>query len=242
MLCLILFSCLMIKGVECKSREKKWQYTVVPYVWLFGQKGTLNIKDIPPIEINVTPWDVLKNLNIIDFIFQLHLEAEKRPLAYMADLTYLKSSPNKFMTNQLSFLNFGVYYTIFYNRIRNAFSLTSFELLAGGRNIYYGTSVNLLQKSLKKNSKKKNSNWISPLIGARLIVQLSKATSLLLRASIAKSRSSFSWDTQAAMTFSLKSHVSLAFGYRTFHVDVKRNQFYVNNTYYGPVLGFKITW
>lgn len=27
-----------------------------------------------------------------------------------------------------------------------------------------------------------------------------------------------------------------------FPVDVKRNQFRVNNTYYGPLLGLKITW
>lgn len=148
------------------SKEKKWNFTVAPYLMFPNMKGDVAVKGIP-VNINATTGDIVNNL---DFAFMIYAEASNDNWAITFDALYMKLSANgttpltsrqaDFKMNQLAITTTGMY------------RLCSWaEAGIGGRINSIGSSVKIAPGDyiLPGTDFSGDLTWFDPIIVARVM-------------------------------------------------------------------------
>ena len=78
------------KSTGLMDESDKWHFIIAPYGWLSSISADISVKEITN-HIFIPVTKILKHL---DFIGELHLEANHGPWTFMLDPTFLKVSTN----------------------------------------------------------------------------------------------------------------------------------------------------
>lgn len=228
--------------------SSQWHFTIAPYGWIFGMKGDMTIKGNTS-DLDVTPLDVIKSLNKVDAIFQLHMEAGKGRWSFMFDPTYLKLTQDGSMgplsvsvTPSILLIDFGAFYSLATHQLSQSFySPLTFQAFAGGR--YFEMKARINPQRLPNQTQQQS--FTTPIIGARLINRLGQHVYLILRGDYGGfgiDGVKNTWSTSLLAQYAFTQHIALALGFRALGIDYSNgsgaNRFAVDTRFYGPVLGF----
>lgn len=215
---------------------------IAPYAWAAGLSGTtgLGIGPLPPVEINESFADILRNLNFAAFV---SAEIEYRRFVGFTDLQYvnlLATAPTPFgllgdrvklRTHQLSWIATGGYRVVDVDR-------GTVDVLAGGRLWNVSNRLNLSGSPINR-SAERTQTWVDPIVGVKGTLELTPSFSLVGWgfAGGFGAASDFSWDVLGAIGWSPRKNVSLFVGYRAQAVDYSNDGFVFDVIQQGPLIG-----
>lgn len=226
--------------------EESWQYVIAPYGWLFGANGSITVRDNPST-VDFTPIDTLERLDKVDFLYQLHLEAHKRPWAVMVDGTYIKLTENARLgplsasiSPELTLIDFGVFYTVMDLGIPATEGHVQFDIFGGGR--YGRMKITLTPTRLPSLGGERD--FITPTLGGRMITRPNENLGVTLRGYIGGfgvDGVKYIWSATGLVNFFITDNTAIAAGYRIVGIDYENgsgaNRFAINARTYGPVIG-----
>ena len=234
------------------ANENQWHFVVTPYAWLFGMNGDMTVKGSTS-DVDITPIDLLKNISILDFVGQLHVEAQRGNWSFMIDPTYIKASPsatlgpiNVDVTVEMTLIDFGVFYKVYQQTYPND-QAVSLELFGGGRYMYLKNEIALSAKP-GAITVVGSQGWVDPIIGGRAISRITKNVFAWFRADVGGFgvSSKFTWSAIAAVGYDFNRRVALVGGFRGLGYDYSTgsgsDEFKMDMTYYGPIIGLKFQW
>lgn len=243
--------------MECN--QDCWQNTAIYYSWIFGQRGCMNVGS-SEADIDVTPKDVLQNLDLIDFIFQLHLETCKKRWAFMIDPTILAVTSRVSLTTPLptprprsirlditskikfTLVDFGAYYTAFARYFCDTNRWVKLEVLAGGRNLNQDADIEIAPITRTSSG----ANWLGAMIGARATAHVYPGLNVWMRGDVSVGSRSHSYGGNAMFGYQFHQNFVLAGGFRILDFCGENgtgdNRFDMDLFYYGPILGLGVVW
>jgi hypothetical protein len=157
-------------AAEGQSGGDKWEFQVIPYIWMAGVDGDVTVKG-RRASVDESFSDLLDTLDFGGF---LHLEAAKGKWAVFGDATYVKLSVDRTLIDvgsEQSLVELGGAYRVAELPLgKDSKRALSFEVLAGGRYNYVKSEVEIL--SLLKS--KESQDWVDPIVGVRLTAGLTE--------------------------------------------------------------------
>lgn len=226
--------------------ESKWEFEVIPYLWMAGLKGDVTIKEIDA-SVDMSFSDIWDDLKFGGFT---HIEAKKDRWGLFIDATYMKLETD--VSGRRSFsgplgrrtlevladadvsmeqlaIEFGGSYQLAKTPVgQDKGGMMYLDLLAGGRYWYLsgdldiGTVLDTNRNQIVRNiSQSGSKEWIDPFVGLRTRIQLTKSLMLLLRGDIGgfSVGSQFTWNASGYLGYAVSEMVSLWAGYRFLGVD-----------------------
>ena len=184
-------------------------------------------------------------LDVLDFAFQLHGEARKGRWAVMVDPTYLKLSEDADAGGadvKLEIQQWVVDVAGWYRPYERALSgdrVLALEVLLGGR--YTSVDQELEIVGLGKGSD--TQQWIDPIVGGRLITDLTNKLAFSLRGDIGGFgiSSDVTWNITGLLGYRFTNLLSLWGGYKALGTDYTTGSgsdlFTYDTVTHGPVFG-----
>lgn len=231
-----------------------WKNTFGIYSWIFAQQGDMRIRG-NTVNVDVTVGNVLRNLNLIDFILQAHMETSNGIWSFFVNPTILKVSHS--LRQELpgplpdikvkasiasNIIDFSAAYSFYDRCFRNGCSSLKLELCAGGRNVYFASDVKLNQFNKVDDA----ANWLGFLMGIRATCHVTPSIDLWTRLDASYSSSSHSFGWALLSSYAFTSTFKVLGGVRAIDFCGKdgsgQNRFVMDVTYIGPVLGAALNW
>ncbi len=236
----IVFTVVLIAGVGNAQAESEWKHTLVPlYLWASGIEGATQIGPVAaPVSIQFE--DAVDNL---DSGLTLHYEANKGNIGVLADVYYLKLTPESTLPNGATA---GV-----------DLSNTIFELggiyrpdIREGLEFLYGLRSTSLKVDASIGGGPKTTladqDWLDAFVGLRQTVSMTDNTSFTVRGDIGTGDSNFVWNLTLLVDYRFNKNVSLFGGYRFLDYDYDQgagpNRFAYDVTYEGPAIALRFDW
>lgn len=238
--------------------ENQWRFSVTPYIWLPGVYGNVTLRGLT-VKADASFSDIYNHTDT-HFGFLGEGEAWKGDFGGFVNINYLDLGKNNIaagpltvdLSTEVVLFGFGLIYHVgdWYiggpmgdgtgrtRRIR-------LEATAGGR--YTNLSGNLDVHGFA--SRSKSQDWVDPVIGGRVIVDLTERVNAIIQADVGGTSTSndFTWSATGLLGyrfdfFGLDAH-ALA-GYRAlaqnYATGSGNQQFRWNTTLRGPVLGMNV--
>jgi hypothetical protein len=234
------------------QQSNKWQVLIAPYGWLFGTDGTITARGTEST-VDVTPMDLLRNLSAIDFIGQIHLELKRGPINLVFDPTYLKLTQSvrvgpigADITPSMTIIDFGAYFTVLRKMASDhPYRGGIFQLFGGGRYFKIGAKI----KPLRLPSVSGSTDFLAPVIGARLGLALNRALAFIAKADFggfnvdcAKS----TWGGALLGKYRFHKNWQVVAGYRWLSVNFSKgsgtSKGGMDATLYGPEAGIAVNF
>lgn len=242
----LLFFCFAIPSFATHFSSKHdgcWHFLVMPYYWSVNLDGHATVNG-QRYDFTSKLRDSFELTNHINFGALVHLEAQKKRIAFLLDTIYLRLSPelkNKAVNIdskiKTTLIDFGVFYSfIQYHDVL-------LEGLLGGRYLYFRYDINPSGNLLRA---KQSETWTDPIIGARIRAPISKKLLLTLRGDIGGFGLGSSFDGHAVISadYAFTPYCSVMLGYRALHLNYNDhaalNRFSQKLTVYGPMVGLAI--
>src|SRR5262245_10483994 len=73
------------EGGPTAAMDDQWHFTVAPYFWMSGIKGSLSVANLPTVPVDASISDVLENF---DLGLQGHFEARRNRLGFALDFIW----------------------------------------------------------------------------------------------------------------------------------------------------------
>src|SRR5262245_5040268 len=197
--------------------DDNWHFFVAPWFWTAGTSGTVSVRGVAEVPLEMSFGDVLDNF---DFGLQAHFEARRRRFGLGTDLLYLnlgvpvaEGQPVldrldlKVDLRQTILEGFGFY------RVARGGSRPSnpayADVLVGLR--YFSARTRLAGDEFE--GTERTVEWVDALIGLRGVVPLGDKFSLLGRADVAF-LGSVTWNLNADLRWHLSDHWVVGLGAR----------------------------
>lgn len=228
------------------DESDSWRFMIAPYAWIFGMNGTLTLNDTTS-DVSTTPMDTLEMLGDIDFIGELHVELTKDRWTLLFDPTYLKLTQDvsvgpigASITPEITFVDFGAFYSLAESSLIAHQKPAVFQVLAGGR--YYSMKAKIAPDRLPSVSG--DQDFLTPIIGARVLAPLSKNWKLALRGDYGGfdiDDVTETWSASVLGNYSFNQKIELVAGFRVLAVNFEKgsgqDRFDINMRFWGPLIG-----
>lgn len=233
------------------SGEKKWRFSITPYIWLIGLDGDVGVRGVES-DVDVGFDDLLENM---DFAGSVHLEARRGKWGIFFDPNYAQLSmdadvgPASINVEvDFALIEFGVFYRAFDRDLGSSgrFRLAT-EPLVGARWTYLKSDIEFAGPPPPPDVDK-SKDWLDLIVGVRNILTLSPKWSLNTRTDIGGfgigDSSDFAWNSQILFGYQMTKRSTLYFGYRLLDMDYDEGsgstEFTYDVTISGPIIGTKI--
>ena len=234
----------MTTGTEAAPAETGWTFNAAPYVWAAGINGTVGQFGLPPVDVDASFIDVMKNF---DMGFMGAGEAHLDRFGLALDVQYIKVStgadtPRGFAADRidltsttLSVFGAGMY------RVVDT-EAASVDLMLGARTWWVDNELDPVGGLLDPADYSDSDSWIDPMIGAKGRVKLSGDFYLTGWGLIGGFGvgSDLTWDVMGAVGYEATDSVSLIAGYRALGVDYSNGDFIFDVVQSGPIIGASI--
>ena len=226
-----------------QENEEQWHYFIGGYGYIFGINGDVTIKNTPT-HLATTPVDILENLDKVDAIFQLHIEARHGRWDFFTDSTYLKVtmpiSQGKLsgsISPEIAILDFGTYYSLWGERyIARPWVLQG---LVAAR-VFSLKSTIVLDNIANISGKQ---TFVAPMVGGRFLKNISKNWDYDLRIDIGGfgvDDMTRTWDVYTFLNYSINNNWSAMLGWHSMGMKNQRGKndslFKMNTKFWGPLL------
>jgi opacity protein-like surface antigen len=213
------------------AMDDRWHFAITPYFWFTALDGTVSMKGLAEVPVDVPFSDIWDNL---DVGILGRFEARRNRVGFWADTTYIKLgvsvAGDRPILGQLglksdvrSVLSEGiVFYRVTTGGSRGGAWL---DVLGGVR--YVGTTSQLkgkLPDGTDLSSTKQTIDWVDGLVGARFHVPLGSRLGLHGRGDVAGLGSDFSWNLLGGVDVALGERWALGAGYRHLDVDYDKDE------------------
>ncbi len=233
------------------AADKKWAFSVTPYLWMVGLDGTMAVKGVEA-DVDVDFGDILDNL---DFAGEVHLEAKRGKWGLFFDPTYVKvgMSGNNGLTSvdvesKFVMIEIGGFYEVLDRDLGSSgrFHVVGAPLI-GLRWIYLSVDVDF-SGGPPIPDVDESEDWLDLFVGWRSTFTLSPKWTLHTRTDIGGfdigGSSDFAWNSQILFGYQMTKRSTLMFGYRSLDVDYDSGSgsslFKYDVTSSGPVIGTMI--
>ena len=233
------------------SIDATWGVTVAPfYGWIPGMKGSVAVFGQPPANIDITPIDILKNLDeFLDVLEGLYMGAgqvRRGDLGFAWDIVYLDIFSANEIGGDFASGNLEVGFTLSMATLLGTYrvheSPTAYvDALAGARlsDIDLNVGITLGPGG---GSASDGDAWVDPMIGLKGRKYLSERYYLDGWAMIGGfgAASDLVWDVNGVLGYEVKDWLSAYAGFRATGMDYQNGAFVWDVTMYGPVVGFEL--
>lgn len=226
--------------------EGGWRFSAAPYLWAAGLEGSIGQFGLPPLDVDLSFLDVMKNF---DIGFMMAAEARYDRFAIFSDIIYVKLSAEA--DTPLGVVADGVDLT---SRMFTALTAGSYrvveteqgtlDVLAGGRLWWVDADSELVNSPLPKTSFSDGDTWVDPVIGVSGRINLSPEFYLTGWAMVGGfgAASSLTWDLMGGAGYVVNDSVSVLAGYRALSVDYTSGDFVFDVVQQGPFLGARLSF
>ena len=219
-----------------------WSFTIAPYVWAAGMKGTAaTLPPLPPVDVDASFQDVLKNL---DLAAMVALELRYQKFAGYADIIYTDIHGDGDTPRGILFDEIGVESETFIGTFGLAYRVLEGEqgfldLLAGARAWSVDTTLTLDGGLLADREIQDNQNWVDPVVGVkgRFLFGHGAFLQWLAHVGGTSANSNSTWDVFGGLGYEFNDTVSAVAGYRHLEVNYEHNGFEFDVEMSGPVIG-----
>jgi hypothetical protein len=248
-------------SAEEKPAESAWEFHVAPYLWAMAGYGNVTVKGID-VDVDLSFSDILDELN---FAFMLAYEARKGRWGLWGDTIFANLGDSNIKgplgltkidpTANALWQGLGGYYRLGTwdladNSGKKAPSVTV-DTYFGARYTYVDLKLDFKGVFQDRfNNVDQDKSWVEPLIGARIIWDLSERWAVTLAGDIGGFGigSDFAWDAFGLIGYRFNlfgdKNAKVLAGYRALSQDYTdgsgRNKFKWDVTLHGPILGLDI--
>lgn len=232
--------------------DDEWDIWVAPYLWAISMTGDASIGN-QEADVDVGFSDILKDL---DFGLMGYFDARKEKLGFFFNplMARLKSDSSTHgldidVTTDQAVISAGAYYRVLETRFGGGNGIPArrfiLEPLIGVRWTYLRNEIDVNQRQQID----KSESWMDPVVGARMLADLTQRWDLLLAADVGGpgGGSDFTWNTTALLGYRFKMgarDAAFRFGYRALYLDYDtgsgRRSFEWDVTQHGPIAGLAI--
>lgn len=232
---------------QIPSSESEWHVTWVPaYLWLTDLDGNVGVRG-KTIPVDAPFSAIFDQLN---FAYMTALDVRKRQLGVMTDFIYSDLSSDEVSTP------FGLLYStantetrmyIFdpeiYGRLLEG-PKGSVDATSGIRYWHLSSALNLRPGLLPAFRASDSRDWVDPVLGARLRLNLKKGLFVMLKGDGGGfgAGSQITWQIFTGAGKEFKQKYSLFLGYRRLSVDYRDGGFVYDTNMSGVLLGAGITF
>ena len=224
--------------------ETGWTFNMAPYVWAAGLEGTVGQFGLPPVEVDASFIDVMKNF---EFGFMGAGEARYGRFGIAMDLQYIKISvdadtPQGVAADSIEVTSttLSAFGAAMYRLVES--DQGSLDVMAGARLWSVDTDLDPQGGALGPADFSDGDVWVDPMIGAKGRFNLSDEFYLTGWGLIGGFGvgSDFTWDVMGAIGYEITGSTSLIAGYRALSVDYSSGAFVFDVVEQGPILGASI--
>lgn len=231
-------------AADPEADKGKWQFYTLGYVWGASARGKTDvIGPLPPVDIDMSLGDVLKNFK---FIFMGAAEARKDRLVILGDLSFVHlggsagigvRDPN-FLTAELDSRTAEITLLGGY-RVVNEGPAT-LDLLAGGRMNFFKTTIQLHGPNNTAKASK-SEDWLDPLIGFRARWDLGNKWGMTVYGDLGGIAfgSDLTWQGLATVDYQINHKMNVGVGWRHWKVDFDHGDFLYNVYQTGPIIALR---
>ena len=235
--------------------DTAWEVTISPfYGWIPGFKGDLGVFGLSPVKIDITPIDILKNIDeFIDLLDGVYIgggQIRRDDLGFMWDVVYfdiraVDQIGGNFVSGTLD-VGFSATKALLAGTYRvHETGRSHVDMLAGARitDVDLKVGVNLGQVG-EIISGSDGDTWVDPIIGVRGRANFTERAYFDGWAMIGGFgvQSDLLWDAYGVVGYEFKDWLSAYAGFRGSGTDYKNGTFIWDITMYGPILGFELTF
>ncbi len=247
-------------SAEEKAKEKSdWEFQVAPYMWFISTSGDVTVKG-QKSDLDLSFDDIWDELNIAAM---LAFDARNGRWGFYGDIIYANlgdsdvEGPLGFVkidpTIKLAWLTAGGFYRLGSWGLSEAAAkkapTVTMDVFAGARYTYLDIELDF--KNVPQPTASGDKHWVDPLVGSRVILDLTQRWAISLDGSIGGFGvgSDFAWDAAGLIgyrfpLFSKENNAALFGGYRARYQDYTDgsgdDEFKWDVTLHGPILGMSI--
>ncbi len=247
-------------SAEEKAKEKSdWEFQVAPYMWFISTSGDVTVKG-QKSDLDLSFDDIWDELNIAAM---LAFNARNGRWGFYGDIIYANlgdsdvEGPLGFVkidpTIKLAWLTAGGFYRLGSWGLSEAAAkkapTVTMDVFAGARYTYLDIELDF--KNVPQPTASGDKHWVDPLVGSRVILDLTQRWAISLDGSIGGFGvgSDFAWDAAGLIgyrfpLFSKENNAALFGGYRARYQDYTDgsgdDEFKWDVTLHGPILGMSI--
>jgi hypothetical protein len=233
------------------SVDDGWEVKIAPlYGWITGMNGDAAVFGQNPVHIDVTPIDILKNLDtLIDVLDGIYMGAghiRKGKIGFAWDLVHLGISSTDDIGGDFVGGVLDVGFSVTMATVLSTYRVKQepnyhIDLVAGARisDVDLTVGVDLRGGGLRSSD---GDTWVDPIIGVMGRRSLGERTYVEGWAMVGGFgvSSDFLWDAYGVVGYEAKEWLSLFGGFRAAGTDYSKGSFKWDVTMYGPILGFDL--
>lgn len=225
-----------------------WHVNVAPYVWAAGTYGNVTVKGVT-VPVSSSFLDVLEATDSIIGL-QGHLEITRGRWGGFFDGTYMKmkvddAGPTRIdVTNRMALLEFGLSYRVL-GAPGGDEPGAAIDVYGGGRYTFLEVDLD----SAGAPSLNRSQEWVDPIVGARLIANLTERVVLIVGGDIGGFgvSSDFAWSAMGLVGYRFQMFgmdAAVVAGYRALDQDFSTGRglqrFRYDVIMHGPILGLNV--
>lgn len=221
--------------------QETWEFFLAPYMSMAGVSGDVAVNGMDT-DVDASFGDIL---DVLDLALSFHGEARKGRWGFIIDPAYLKLSADadagplnvKYEMQQWNVDIIGSYRP--YKRELSDNRTLTLEGFLGGRY----TSVDQELELVGLGSGKETKQWFDPIIGGRLMTDLTKKLAFSLRADVGGFgiSSDLTWNVTGLLGYKFTKLLSVWGGYKALGLDYTTgsgsDRFTYNTVSQGPIVG-----
>ncbi len=229
-----------------------WDVSISPfYAWVPGVNGRMGVFGQPPVKIDITPIDIIKNIDeFIDVLEGVYIgggQITRGNLGFMWDIIYFDIRAVDQIGGDFVGGTLDVGFSATTGTLAGTYRVhesdrSHFDVLAGARITDVDLKVGVDLGLIDEISVSDGDTWIDPIIGVRGRTDLTERTYVDGWAMIGGFgvQSDFLWDVYGVVGYEFSDWLSAYAGYRGSGTDYRNGAFIWDITKYGPILGFEL--
>jgi hypothetical protein len=248
LLCQLILAAFSNAYGQNNSSDGKWGFLIEPYILLPNISGQIGIGNLPTVEVDAGPGDIVAKLHMAAM---LYLEARNDEWAITSDFVYMNLQQDITPSNSISSGTATVKQTIW--ETAGLYRILSFlEVGLGGRLNVISTAIdaerNVLREGSEELSGHHSKTFLDPILITRLTTDIEGKWLFQFRGDLGGFGigSDFTWQLQGYAGYRFSKLFQLSAGYRILGINYDdgehRERFILDLHEFGPVirLGFNL--
>ena len=218
------------QDVRAAQADPSWSFLIEPFIWFAGLDGQNSADTSPPIDLGLSPLDVLGHLDG-GFLLNVEARAPEQRWSLMADGLYLRLKDDEGTSQtetEATMIEAGGSLPL--NESGSVDAIAGLRYIDLSLDVQLGAAVDATARE----------TWVEPWIGARGRVPINETWHVDMRGDVGGFGigSQFTWQALAVLGADLGSGWRFDVGYRAIGIDYDSGDLSFDTRVHGPLFGF----